>query len=188
MPMKLMDLYEVGDGKYLHRYELTYENKAGKEKRYEMVSHRHLKDASELGQYVSGVSIAAFCDGKMLLLKEFRLAVNRDVYNLCAGMVDDGETIENCVRRELYEETNLSLVELIDSLPPAFAAVSMSDIKNQIVFVKVAGTIADHTSDNEQIEAKLYSKEEVQALIETEEFSNRAQIIAYMFVKGFFDN
>ena len=37
------------------------------------------------------------------------------------------------------------------------------------------------TSDNEQIDAKFYSREEVRELLETEEFSSRAQMAAYFF-------
>ena len=33
------------------------------------------------------------------------MGVNKYIYNLCAGMVEGSETIEECVRRELYEET-----------------------------------------------------------------------------------
>ncbi len=37
-------------GRYLKNYELTYENKAGKEKVYEIVSFRNLNKAEELGK------------------------------------------------------------------------------------------------------------------------------------------
>ena len=40
---------------------------------------------------------------------------------------------------------------------------------------------AAHTSANEQIEAKFYTKKEVKKLLETEPFSSRAQMAAYFF-------
>lgn len=184
--MKFLELKKVRDGKYLKNYELTYLNRAGKEKKYEIVSHKNIDNKEQLGQNVSGCSIAAVMDGKLLLLKEFRMAVNREIYNLCAGMKEDQESLEECVARELYEETGLQLKKIIDVLPPSFAAVSISDIKNQIVFAEVEGTFADHGSDNEQIKAAFYTKEEVAALIKTKEFSSRAQAIAYFFTKGAF--
>ncbi|MBD5493020.1 MAG: NUDIX hydrolase [Lachnospiraceae bacterium] len=180
--MKLLSLKKVKDGKYLKNYELTYLNKKGKEKVYEIVSRHEIADEKELGNHISGVSIVAYCEDKLLLLKEFRMGVNRYVYNLCAGMIEAGESIEECIQRELYEETGLHLKKVLQILPPSFSAIAISDIKTQIAFVEAEGAFEDHTSDNELIEAKFYSREEVRELLETEEFSSRAQMAAYSFV------
>lgn len=183
--MELQHLKKVKDGKYLKNYELTYLNKKGKEKTYEIVGRHEIPDKKALGNHVSGVSIVAYHEDKLLLLKEFRMAVNRKVYNLCAGMLEKGESIEECIQRELYEETGLQLKKILDILPPCFSAVAISDIKTQIAFVEVEGDLEYHTSDNEEIEAAFYTKEEVLELLETEEFSSRAQMAAYFFVKKF---
>lgn len=175
---------KVKDGRYLKNYELTYLNKAGREKKYEIVSRSDIPGPETLGQKVSGVSIVAYYEDKMLLLKEFRMGVNRDIYNLCAGMLEAGESLEECIQRELYEETGLSLKKILTILPPSFAAVAFSDVKTQIAFVEAEGNFEDHTSENEQISAKFYTKEEVKELLETEEFSSRAQIAAYFFARN----
>ncbi len=181
--MKLKRMEKTGGGRYLKSYRLVYENRAGKEKNFEIVSHADMSDPSELGSRVSGVSIVAYNGDRMLLLREFRMGANRYIYNLCAGMVEEGESIEDCVRRELYEETGLKLVRIIDALPPSFAAVALSDIKNRVIFAEVEGEIESHASENEDITAKLYSREEVAELVENEEFSSRAQVAAYFFAK-----
>lgn len=180
--MELIGFEKVRDGKFLKNYELTYLNKCGREKKFEIVSHRDMKDPSEIGTKSSGVSIAATCRDKMLLLREFRMGVNRFVYNLCAGMIKPGETVEECVARELYEETGLHVKEITAVLPPAYAAVAMSDAMNQLIFAEVEGEISeDYTSENELIEAAFYSREEVRQLVTTEPFSARAQAVAYYF-------
>ena len=182
--MKLIKMEKVKDGKYLKNYELTYRNKAGKEKTYEIVSRKELSGIEDIGQKVSGLSIAAVNGDKLLLLKEFRMGVNKIVYNLCAGMLEEGESLEQCIRRELYEETGLQVKRIIDILPASYAAVAISDTKTSIVFVEAEGEFEDHTSDNEWIEAGFYTKEEVRELLKTAEFSSRAQIIAYFFARG----
>ena len=182
--MKLLYMEKVKDGRYLKNYELTYLNKAGREKKYEIVSRSDIPGPEALGQKVSGVSIVAYYEDKMLLLKEFRMGVNRDIYNLCAGMLEAGESLEECIQRELYEETGLSLKKILTILPPSFAAVAFSDVKTQIAFVEAEGNFEDHTSENEQISAKFYTKEEVKELLETEEFSSRAQMAAYFFARN----
>ncbi len=182
--MKLLHMELVKDGKYLKNYELTYLNKAGREKKYEIVSRSLISGPEALGKRVSGVSIVAYHEDKMLLLKEFRMGVNRFIYNLCAGMMNEGESLEECIQRELYEETGLGVRKIRSILPPSFAAVAFSDVKTQIAFVDAEGTFEDHTSENEQIVADFYTREEVRELLETEEFSSRAQVAAYFFCNG----
>ena len=99
-------------------------------------------------------------------------------------MQEENETIEECISRELYEETGLELKEIKLILPPSYAAVAISDTKTHIAFVEVDGEIEDHSSDNEEIEASFYSKEDVKELLRTCEFSSRAQMAAYYFAYG----
>ena len=45
--MEFIKFEKVRDGKYLKNYELTYRNKAGREKKYEMVSRRNLNGVED---------------------------------------------------------------------------------------------------------------------------------------------
>lgn len=199
--MKFVGLEKVKDGKYLKNYELTYINKAGKEKKYEIVSRRELSTTEDIGKNPSGVSIIATRGDKLLLLHEFRMGVNKKIYNLCAGMIEDGETIEACIARELLEETSLQIKEIRTILPPSYSAVAISDIKTYIAFVEIeeessnissnAETVTQtvlqsvHASVNEDIEASFYTREQVKELLKTQEFSSRAQLAAYYFAYGY---
>lgn len=181
--MEFLKFEKIKDGKYLKNYEITYRNKAGREKKYEIVSHQELQGIEDVGGKPSGVSIVATCEGKLLLLHEFRMGANRMIYNLCAGMLEPGESIEECISRELFEETGLHMKAVRKILPPSFAAVAISDTTTYIAFVEAEGTFEDHTSENEQIDAAFYTREEVARLLETEPFSSRAQIVAYFFAE-----
>lgn len=181
--MEFVRFEKVRDGKYLKNYEITYLNKSGREKKYERVSRRDLQGIEDVGGKPSGVSIVATCEEKLLLLHEFRMGLNRAIYNLCAGMLEAGESIEACIARELYEETGLRVKSIRKILPPSFAAVAISDVTTYIAFVEAEGTFEDHSSENEQIEARFYTKEEVSKLLETELFSSRAQMAAYFFAE-----
>ena len=179
--MKLQKIRETYSGKYLNYYELSYENRAGREKKYEIVSRRKLAGPEDLGAGVSGVSIIATRGDELLLLREFRMGVGRTVYNLCAGMTEKGESIPDCIARELYEETGLRLTQILDILPASFSAIAISDVKTCIAFVRVEGELSDHTSENEETQAGFYTREQVRELIAREEFSSRAQLAAYFF-------
>ena len=181
--MEFVKFEKVRDGKYLKNYEITYLNKSGREKKYEIVSRRELQGIEDVGGKPSGVSIVATCEGKLLLLHEFRMGLNKSIYNLCAGMLEADETIEDCIARELYEETGLRVKTIQKILPPSFAAVAISDVTTYIAFVEAEGSFEDHSSENEQIEARFYTREEVSRLLETEPFSSRAQMAAYFFAE-----
>lgn len=182
--MKLVNFEKVHDGRYLKSYELTYLNRQGKEKKYEIVSRRELSGVEDLGAKPSGVSIVATRGDKMLLLREFRMGVNRNIYNLCAGMLEPNETIEDCIARELREETGLKPVKIKNILKPSFAAVAISDTTTYIAFAEVEGDPdSEGASANEQIHAALYTREQVRELLETAEFSSRAQMAAYYFAE-----
>ncbi len=185
---KLNSIKKTGNGRFLKNYELEYTNKKGEPKVYEMVSYRDIKDETEIGKSVGGAVVVALQGDRILLLREFRMAVNSFVYNMVAGRREHGETMEECVRRELYEESGLQVVRVRGSLKPAYAAASMSDVLNQLVVVDVIGEISDHTEDDELIEAAFYSKEEVSDLLANEVFTARAQFVAYAFTMGIFDD
>ena len=183
--MKLIGFEKVRDGKYLKNYEITYLNKLGREKKYEIVSRRELTGVEDLGGKPSGVSIVATNNDKLLLLHEFRMGVNQTIYNLCAGMLEADEDIETCIARELYEETGLKVKEIKKILPPSFAAVAFSDTTTYIAFIEAEGDFEDNSSANEQISARFYTREEVTDLINSgEPFSSRAQMAAYFFSLG----
>jgi len=183
--MKLIDFKKCRNGKFLKNYELTYENKVGNEKVFEIVSLSDMHSPEELGAKANGISIVAICDEKLLLLHEFRPAANKRIYNLCAGFINPGESVEECIRRELYEESGLEVVSIKKILPPSFAAVGLSDVTNYIAFVEAKGELSDHTTENEDIIAGLYTKEEVAGLLSSDEmFSSRCQIMSYFFTQG----
>lgn len=114
---------------------------------FELVSRSRLSCAGDIGRQVNGVTIVAFQDDRLLLLKEFRMSINKSIYNLCAGMIQDGESVEECARRELYEETGLSVSRFLDILPPSYSAVGFSDTSTYLVIVKTEGSFSDHTSE-----------------------------------------
>ena len=202
--MKLLGMKKRFEGKYLHGYELTYENRAGREKTFEMVSRNALNAPSEIGTHVSGVTIVAWKDDRLLLRKEFRMSINRTIYNLCAGMLEEGESVEDCARRELYEETGLRVARFLDILPPSYSAVGFSDTATWLVFLEAEGkprkealcAAADCAgaacsnagsfllSENEEISADFYTREQIGEMLKTETFSSRSQTVAWFFKNG----
>ena len=73
--MELQHLKKVK--RYSKNYELIYLNKKGK-KTYEIVG-RHDSDEKALGNHVSGVSIVAYHEDKLLLLRNFAWRLTENI-------------------------------------------------------------------------------------------------------------
>ena len=155
-----------------------------------MVSMHDIRTPADIGRSVSGISLLAFdAHGKIMLLKEFRMAVNSYVYNLCAGMLEPGETVPECAVRELHEETGITGIDIIDTLNPCYAAVSLSDVQNQLVVARVNEDSRDTAlqEENENIEAGFYDREQTAELLKTAYFSSMAQLAAYLYSRSMLD-
>lgn len=176
------------DTRYLKNYTLQYTNAEGGEKIYETVSNFDYDSPKQLGEQATGVVIIGWKKDTLLLCREFRMGVNHFVYNMPAGHLEKGETIEECARRELFEETGLSLVRVYQILPPSYAAPDLSDSSAWVLIAEVEGTlsgnVSDYTEADEWIQPGFYNRQEVAQLLQKERFSGRAQMTAYFFAAG----
>ena len=87
------------------------------------------------------------------MLKQYRPAISDYLYELPAGMVDLGETIEEAARRELFEETGLRAKSYEVLLKPSYTSVGISDETTAVVKMVVEGKITnENEEDDEDIE------------------------------------
>lgn len=180
---ELHRMVKLRDTKFLKSYTLDYTNAEGRPKSYEMVSNFDYDSPAEIGERPSGVILVGFRGEELLLLREFRMGVNRFLYNLPAGHIDEGESVEMCARRELAEETGLAIKAIYDILPPAYAAPDLSDSSAWVVFAEVCGDFAPHTEADEYILPFFVGREQAGELLKEGRFSARAQLIAWFFAR-----
>ena len=184
--MKLKAVEKVAGWQYLSRYDVKYETPEGGEKIYEMFSRDPGIDSPEklLHPRVDAVMIIMTDEPgeHMLLIREFRLELGREIFGLPAGLIDPGETPEEAARRELKEETGLDITGIRRVLPPAYSAVGLSNEQCVCVFGTAAGEIAPCKETGEEITARWYSKAELRDMLERgETFGSWAQACSYMW-------
>lgn len=186
--MKFQKLEKVQESKFITRYDLTYETVDHQKKVYEMISRdRNISDFSELVNHAVDAVVLIMHDEKgekVLLNREYRMAVGRFVYNFPAGLIDPGETPLESAGRELKEETGLDLLRVEDLIGESYSAVGFSNEKNVCVVGVAGGTFAKSSSTLEEIEAGWYTKEQVRKLLKTEPFAARTQAYCYMWSKA----
>ena len=188
---ELRKLELVRKNKYLHNYIGTYVNSEGHEKKYEIISRKTDLNIKTFGKEnrlktdAVGMVILNHKMDKILLQKEWRMACNEWVYNIPGGLVDKGESIEQAAKREVKEETGLKLFEILNILPPAYTAVGISNESVATVIGIGVGKFKPSTSEDEQIEACWYTKEEVRELLKSKSaMSLRTQTLLYMWATG----
>lgn len=172
----LQNVKKINTGKYISNYELTYALSNGKEKIYEMVSRNtendNLKPTLENMQktpVATGVSLIVF-DGpkheRILITKEFRMAVNNEIYGFPGGLIDKKEDIIKTAARELKEETGLDLTCVYKILPPSFSNAGITNETIYIIICYANGEIKNSNNPNEVIHAKWMTKDELNELLQ----------------------
>lgn len=183
--MVFQKIKKICDGKFIHRYDITYEMEDGKEKVYEMISRNpDIKDRKELVADKPDAVVLIMHDEtgeKILIDREFRLATGEWVYNFPAGLIDQGETPEESARRELWEETGLELTQIEDVIPISYSAVGFSNETNVCVVGRAKGSFQKSTSLVEEIEPGWYTRQQVRELIQKYPFAARTQAYCYVW-------
>lgn len=179
---------KVHEGAFINRYNLSYTTQDNKKKVYEIISrNKDLKTLDDLrNPHTDGVVIIMTDESnqKILLNKEYRMAVGDYVYNFPAGLIDDMETPQEAAARELREETGLSIVKVEEQLFDSYSAIGFSNETNAVVIGTAAGTFAPSTSSVEEIQAGWYTKEEVKELLKNNHFAARTQAYCYLWAKN----
>lgn len=183
--MKWKGIQKKEEGKFITRYDVTYETVDKQDKVYEMISRNSdITNQQELrGDKPDAVVIMATDESgeRIVLSREFRLAAGSWVYNFPAGLIDAGETPEESAKRELWEETGLELYQIDDKLGLSYSAVGFSNEMNVCVIGKARGEFRKSTSTVEEIEAGWYTKAEIRELLKTQRFAARSQAYCYLW-------
>lgn len=190
--MEFKSLKKVHEGKFIARYDVTYETADGKDKVYEMISRdKNIQDFDDLRNLEDGKKVDAVVlimhdetGEKILLNREFRLAAGEFVYNFPAGLIEPGEDPAEAAGRELWEETGLTLHHIDDWMYESYSAVGFSNEKNVCAVGTAGGTFAPSTSTEEEIEAGWYTKVETAELLKKYRFAARTQAYCYLWSRS----
>jgi ADP-ribose pyrophosphatase len=124
---------------------------------------------------------------KLVLLHQFRYPVNDYVYEVPAGLVDEGETPEQAALREMREETGLDFEQYkggdIALSRPFVQSQGMSDECNVTVFGYASGEISTAAAEQrEDIRVILADRREAARILREELVSIRAAYLLLAFI------
>lgn len=183
--MEFKKLDKVHQGRFISRYDITYLTPSGREKVYEMISRdpdlREREDLWRRPVHAVALIITDPAGERLLLNREYRLGVAEYVYNFPAGLLEPGEDLEAAARRELWEETGLTLTEVQDLLPASYSAPGFGNEKNAHLVGVAEGEIRPSDREEEEIQAAWFTKAELRQLLRTERFAARTQVFCYQW-------
>ena len=190
---KVTKVKSLVETKFLSLYEAEYENKVGNIRTWTIASRKNNETIQKQffenkEDTADGAIIAAYHkdENKIVIIRQFRIPLNDYVYELPAGLIDQGEDSISTIKRELMEETGLRLVEVINnkSLDKVYVSAGMTDESLAMVYCTCEGEISDeHLEDGECIEALLISQDEAKELIQSKEkFDIKCFLLLQSFV------
>lgn len=186
--MLFKGIRKIHEGKFITRYDVDYVTASGNEKTYEIISRgKDIKTLEELQNKTPDSVVLILTDESgehILVSREYRMAMAQWIYNFPAGLIDPGESPEVSAKRELWEETGLTLVRIDDVLDNSYSAIGFSNERNICIFGVAAGEFRKSTSDAEEIVPGWYTKKEMRELLRTEPFAARTQSYCYAWANS----
>ena len=190
MKVKIKDSSKLTAERWLNLFDVKYVAETGEEKSWQIAS-RQKEPKCVTGRYQQpdAVVIVPFhtVKNKMVILREYRVPLNDYEYGFPAGLVDRDESVEQATRRELMEETGLTVSRFTKISPPIYSSAGMTDESVAMVYVECEG--APSTSANsatEMIEILLVSPREALVLLNdtTLKFDAKAWLVISRFAES----
>lgn len=190
---KIKSVNALIETKFVGLYDVKYINKVGNERSWTVASRKdkNTLEGIYLNNEIDKIDAVIICayhkdEKKLVIIKEFRVPINKYILELPAGLVDSGDdNFENTVRRELKEETGLDLVSvnLEKSHNQVYLSPGMTDESVAFINCICKGEISrEYLEDDEDIEAILVSREEALNYINNKE---AIDIRAYLILQSF---
>ena len=190
---KIETLTPLAKTPYLSLYDAAYKNRKGQAKHWMIASRK--SEECLVNQYfhqgeekTDAVVIIAIHEEtkKLALIKQFRIPLNDFIYELPAGLIDAGESVESTIGRELKEETGLTLCEVKDIQDKLYLSAGMTDESVALVRCTCTGEVCtDYLEADETIEPFMVSKEEAKDILKS---GVKLDIKTYLVLQRFIED
>ena len=180
------------DNPFLNMYHLRFLDRNNDERDYYFCT-RNEDDKIKVRTHeltAEGVCMYAVTDEvkpRLVMIREYRLPVDEEIYSLPTGLIDPGETAGEAAAREMMEECGYKFTEVKRGedfyRKPYFLVPGFSDEPGATVFGKVSNL--DAVARNESTEwiwPVLADKDEVRRILREEKVSVRAAYLCFLFL------
>lgn len=110
--------------------------------------------------------IAITKDGGMLMVRQYRHALGVTEYELCAGVMEEGETPLQAAQRELMEETGFGGGEWTEYMSICANPSNHTNLAHTFLAVGVEHVAEQHLDDTEELTYHVLSQEDVLGILQ----------------------
>lgn len=167
MERKTIECKKITDNRWINLFAIKARNAKGKIVHWTFASRKEdpLNDKS-IDAVVIIPTIDTVEGKKLVMIKEYRIAIGDFEYGFPAGLIEGKETLESTVKKELKEETGLDLVRMTAASNPVYSSPGLSDECCAVVFVEVEGKIsAAYQEAAEDIEVLVVGVDEITQML-----------------------
>lgn len=186
---KIDNVEQMTKTKFLNLYTFKGENGKKVPFTYFVASRAKNEQELKINSYLNKPDgVAIFClygekKDKIVLVKQYRVPINDFIYELPAGLCENGEDFHSAAIREMYEETGLNFKPFkVDPMfeKPRFTTIGMTDESVATVYGYGEGIPSNiHEEESEEIQVVIADKNEVRRILREE---NVAVMCAYQLM------
>ena len=183
---------QVTHNRFLNYYELSTTKRTGERSRYFMASRAKDIDALDLStgrNSPDGVvifSLAGERHDRVVLVRQYRYPIAGWIYELPAGLIENGEDHRQAAVREMKEETGLTFRPLdVDPMYERafYNSVGMTDESCCLVYGYCEGTVSrEGREDSEELDVVLADREEALRILRNERVAANCAYMLMQFV------
>ncbi len=137
-------------------------------------------------RHAGGVGIVPVVDGNVILIRQFRISIERELIELPAGRLEPDEEPISCAARELEEEIGYRAGKLIP-LASYFASVGNSNERMYLFLALDLEKTESRLEADERIREVLMSLETAKEKLTNQEFEDLKTIIGLREALAYFD-
>lgn len=169
-PIKVKELKKITNSKFLNFFELDYIDKQGQTKHWQFAS-RNDKPKCITQDYSAADAVVIVPyhteKKKIVVIEEFRVPITSYQYGFPAGLIDEGESLAEAAKRELKEETGLTLTKVLRESPAVFSSTGMTDEAICMIYVECVGEPDNqYNESSEDIHTHFLSPAETKELMQ----------------------
>jgi len=135
-------------------------------------------------RHSGGVGIVPVIDGEVILIRQFRISIERELIELPAGRLEPNEEPMSCAARELEEEIGYRAGKLIP-IASYFASVGNSNERMYLFLAIDLKKTEKRLEDDERIREVAFSLEDVMKKLDNQEFEDSKTIIGLREALGY---
>ncbi|MCM1283637.1 MAG: NUDIX hydrolase [Muribaculaceae bacterium] len=183
---------KLTDNPFLNLYEIDARTRSGKPFCYYFASRKKeeglkLHTHSEKAEGMAIFAITEDTPHRLIMLRQYRYPMDEYLYELPAGLIEEGESDEEAAVREMKEETGLDLRVYHGGAPELrrgfYLAQGISDELVSTVYGYAAGSVNQRLmEDTEDIGVCYVDRAEALRILQKEKLSARAGYLLIQFL------